>query len=183
MAVDRDDREIVARLEIGAVGQGDDAVGLVLAHHVEALLLGLGVEVRDHEQAAVAPAHETGRELVRQVREKGMAQRRHDERDAVGLVRLETAGIGVHMVAEGPDRRLHAAAVALADGDAVDDLGDRPDRDAGLAGDILHGGRRVGSAHAAPSFCIAVLYYKIIPKNRVLVNGNLHADLRVVPPQ
>ena len=144
--VDGDDGDALVHLQIRSVGQGDDAVGLVLLHQIEAFLLRLGVEVRDHQQTAVAPAHETAGDFVREDRIKWVTQGGHEQGDAVGFAGLETAGVGVHLVAQLLDSLLHPQAIDVAHGFAVDDLGHGAERDACFPCHVLDGGRS-GSAH------------------------------------
>ena len=154
-AVDRHNGERPVHLQLRAVGQGDDAVGLVLPHHDKALAFRLGVVVGDHQDAAVTPPGQTGCDLVRQNREKRVAQRRKDQSDTVCAVGPEPAGITVHPVAQPACRVLDALPVVLAHGDPVENLGYRSERNAGLPRHILHCGRAAVCFHAPRSFRVS----------------------------
>ena len=86
MTVDGDHGNGIVHLQIGAVGQGDDAVDLILLGQRKAVLFRHGVVVGGHEQAAITVAQQTAGQLVGQHGKEGMPQGWHHQGDAIGLV-------------------------------------------------------------------------------------------------
>ena len=138
--VDADKGQVGVDVEVGVVGQGDDAVHLVLAHQVDAALLGLAVVARDGDDGAVAPLHQAADDGVGQGGEEGMPQGGPDQGGGVGLVGLEAAGVTVHPVAQLVGGVQDADAVFLPHGDVVEHLGYGAQGHPGLGGHVLHGG-------------------------------------------
>ena len=120
------------------VAEADDAVHLLLLGQMHQLLLQRGIVVRGVEEHAVLAGRKLPVDAVDKLREEGTDQIRHHDGDGIGPVAAQPAGIAADPVVELFDGGLHAQAVFLADGDAVDDLGDGAQRDARLAGYVLH---------------------------------------------
>ena len=141
MPVDADKGDGRVHFQVGVVGQGDDAVHLVLPDHVQAALFGLPVVIRDGDDGPVLPPHQNADHGVGQVRKEGVAQRRPDERDGAGLVGLEAAGITVDAVAQLAGGVQHLPAGFGPDGQVVEHLRYGAEGDPGFGGHIFHSGR------------------------------------------
>ncbi len=100
MPVDADKGELRVHFQIGVVGQGDDAIHLVLPHQIDALLFGGVVVIGDGDDGAVTPLHQGADDGVGQTGKKGMAQVGPDQGHRVGLVGLETTGVVVDLIAQ-----------------------------------------------------------------------------------
>ena len=139
LAVDAHNRDIGIRMDIRPIGQGNDAVDLVLFHKGKALFLGLRIKVRNHHMRQVTPVHQTGGQLVNQHSKERMPHGGHQESDAFGPVGFQASGIVVHPIIESRGGLFDPFPIILADGKPIENTGNRTQRDARLTGNIFHG--------------------------------------------
>ena len=126
--------------QVRGIGQGDDAVGLVVAHHTDELLLAVIVILGKAEHHLVAAAFERHVDVVGQQGEKrgdGVGNNQGDKTAAAAFQRL---GAGIDPVIQLFDGGFHPQPVTFAHRPAVDDPGHGAKGHAGFAGHIAHGG-------------------------------------------
>ena len=138
-AVDGHKRDVLRDFQMRVVGQRDDAVRAVLTHELNDVLLALAVVFRKEQQHFVIAPLQRRVDMMGQQGEVGEDGVGYDKGDGIGAVGLERTRTVVDLIIELLDRGLDLQAVALAHALAVDDLGHRAQRYAGLAGDVAHG--------------------------------------------
>ena len=114
MPIDGHNGNGLVHLQIGTVGQGNDAVDLVLLGQLEAVFSCHGIIVGGHQQAAVAVAEQAAGEFVGKGGKKGMPQGGHYQRHTVGFVGFQPPGVVIYLVALLFGGSFHLLAVLLA---------------------------------------------------------------------
>ena len=136
-AVDADEGEAFHRFQL-IIGQGNDAVRLVLADHTYALPLRVGLGGGDIEEHSVIPLEQRRADVLGQEGEKGVIHAGQNQGCRGGGPGPEAPGVLVHLVAQLLGGGLHLDPVALAHGDPVEYLGHGAQGHSGLLGHVLH---------------------------------------------
>ena len=161
IAVDGHRPHIRGNLQVGVVGQGNDAIHLVLRHHLHHFLL-LGVVVfRIAQQHPIAAVHQRPVDVVCHHTKERVEQIGQDDRHGVGAVVLQPLGVGVDVVVQRLDGLFYLFTVLVTHWDAVDDLGYSAQRDPCLLGHILHSRGGVLFCHAGHSFVRETFLFQV----------------------
>ena len=171
IAVDGHRPHIRGDLQVGVVGQGNDAVHLVLRRHLYHFLL-LGVVVfRIAQQHPVAAVDQRPVDVVCHHTKERVQQVGQDDRHSVSAVVLQPLGVGVDVVIQCFDRLFYLFTVLVTHRDAVDDLGYSAQRDPCLLGHILHSRGGVLFCHAVHSFVHETFLYQADISKGILLHS------------
>ena len=169
VAVDGHRPHLRRNFQVGVVGQGNDAVHLVLLRHLHHFLLFGVVVVGVAQQHPVALLYQCPVDVVCHHAEKRVQQIGQNDRHGVGAVVLQPLGVGVDVIVQHLDGLLYLFAVFVTHRDAIDDLGYSAQRDPCLSGHVLHSRCGILFCHAVHSFsCETFLYQADISKGILL---------------
>ena len=140
ITVDGDERQALRNVQLGAVGQRDDAVHPVLAHQLDVFLLPVVFKFREAEQHFIILFVQRQIDMMGEQRKKRRDGVWHDERHCIGMAAFQSLGAGVDLIVQLADGLLHLLAVDVPHRQPVDHLGNRSQRDPGLPCHIGHGG-------------------------------------------
>lgn len=121
-AVDGNGGNALRDAQIWIVGQANDAADDLLFGHEHIGLIKGEVTFCEEQQHLIIAAGQFPTQAVRQLGEKGIVQVRQYDLDDVALVAAQRPGLTVDLIAEPLDGLLYALLIALAHGNAVDDL-------------------------------------------------------------
>ena len=139
-AVDGHKGNIVRDHQIRVVGQGDDAVHPVLAHHLNKFHFPVPVVFREAQEHFVVPLFQGHVDVVHQQGEIGVDGVGDDQGDGVGLIGAQGAPAAVVLIAQAGNGFFYLLPVFLAHRLTVDHLAHRAQGHAGLPGYVRHGG-------------------------------------------